>query len=108
MPLNEQNARIILSRQRIWMNCFNLDRSTGTQYGKRPIIPDTDYFAQHSEEWWRSSPYNIKGFDIHLCGYNAELRFVSNFVSKVYGDPNHPTGLDKVRCLVLLNFGYCA
>ncbi|KAG8213378.1 hypothetical protein J3R82DRAFT_11872 [Butyriboletus roseoflavus] len=95
MPLNEQNARILLSRQRIWMNCYNLDRSTGTQYGKRPIIPETDYFALHSEDWWRSSPYNIKGFDIHLCGYNAELRLVSNFLSKVYGDPSHPIGLDK-------------
>ncbi|KAF9236712.1 hypothetical protein BU15DRAFT_63760 [Melanogaster broomeanus] len=72
--LNEQNARILLSRQRIWMNCFNLDRSTGSQYGKREIIPNTDYFASHSEDWWKSSPYNMKGFDIHLCGYNAELK----------------------------------
>ncbi|KAH0832961.1 hypothetical protein J3R83DRAFT_11937 [Lanmaoa asiatica] len=94
-PLNEQNARILLSRQRIWMSCFNLDRSTGTQYGKRPIIPNTDYFASHSEDWWRSSPYNMKGFDIHLCGYNAELRLISNFMTKIYGDPSHPTGLDK-------------
>lgn len=78
------------------MSCFNLDRSTGTQYGKRPIIPNTDYFALHSEDWWRSSPYNMKGFDIHLCGYNAELRLISNFMTKIYGDPSHPMGLDKV------------
>ncbi|KIK96922.1 hypothetical protein PAXRUDRAFT_32093 [Paxillus rubicundulus Ve08.2h10] len=94
-PLNEQNARILLSRQRIWMNCFNLDRSTGSQYGKPPIIPNTDYFASHSEDWWRSSPYNVKGFDIHLCGYNAELRLMSNFKQKIYSDPSHPTGLNK-------------
>ena len=81
------------------MNCFNLDRSTGTQYGKRPIIPNTDYFAVNSGDWWRSSPYNMKGFDIHLCGYNAELRLISAFVSKIYGDPKHPLGLDKV-CII--------
>lgn len=100
-PLNEQNARILLSRQRIWMNCFNLDRSTGSQYGKPPIIPNTDYFASHSEDWWRSSPYNMKGFDIHLCGYNAELRLMSNFKQKIYSDPNHPIGLNKVLPLIL-------
>ncbi|KAG6374465.1 hypothetical protein JVT61DRAFT_4508 [Boletus reticuloceps] len=94
-PLNEQNARILLSRQRIWMSCFNLDRSTGTQYGKRSIIPNTDYFASHSEDWWKSSPYNMKGFDIHLCGYNAELRLINGFTAKIYGDPSHPIGLDK-------------
>ncbi|KIJ67097.1 hypothetical protein HYDPIDRAFT_109103 [Hydnomerulius pinastri MD-312] len=94
-PLNEHHARVLLSRQRIWMNCFNLDRSTGSQYGKRPIIPNTDYFALHSEDWWRSSPYNISGFDIHLCSYNAELRVMSDFMSKIYSNPSHPTGLNK-------------
>ncbi|KAF9223844.1 hypothetical protein BS17DRAFT_121764 [Gyrodon lividus] len=94
-PLNEQNARVLLSRQRIWLNCCNLDRSTGSQYGKAPIIPNTDYFASHSEDWWRSSPYNMKGFDIHTCGYNAELRLMSDFQQKIYSDPTHPTGLNK-------------
>ncbi|KAG9314918.1 hypothetical protein JVU11DRAFT_4026 [Chiua virens] len=94
-PLNEHNARIVLSRQRIWMNCFNLDRSTGTQYGKRPILPNADYFAVNSGDWWRSSPYNMKGFDIHLSGYNAELRLISGFTAKIYGNPSHPIGLNK-------------
>ena len=98
-PLNGHNARVLLNRQRIWMNCFNVDRLTGTQYGKRPIIPNTDYFAVNSGDWWRSSPYNMKGFDIHLCGHNAELRLISAFMSKIYSDPNHPLGLDKA-CII--------
>lgn len=35
-------------------------------------------------------------FDIQLCGYTAELRVMADFVKKIYSDPNHPTGLNKV------------
>ncbi|KAG5715337.1 hypothetical protein E4T56_gene7447, partial [Termitomyces sp. T112] len=65
-PLNENHARELLNRTRVWLNCFNLDRSTGSQYGKPPIINPADYMANHSENWWKSSPYNMKNFDIHL------------------------------------------
>lgn len=98
-PQNEAHAREMLNRTRVWLNCFNLDRSTGSQYGKAPIIPNTDYVANHSEDWWRSSPYNMDKFDIHICGYNAELRVMAAFTAKIYSDPNHPTGLNKVGSL---------
>lgn len=94
-PQNEAHAREMLNRTRVWLNCFNLDRSTGSQYGKAAIIPNTDYVANHSEDWWRSSPYNMDKFDIHICGYNAELRVMAAFTAKIYSDPNHPTGLNK-------------
>ncbi|EIW84080.1 hypothetical protein CONPUDRAFT_99848 [Coniophora puteana RWD-64-598 SS2] len=94
-PDNERHSRILLNRTRIWMNCFNLDRSTGSQYGKKPIIPNHDYVASHSENWWYSSPYNLEYFDIHTCVYNAELKLMANFWSKIYSDPSHPTGLNK-------------
>lgn len=97
-PINEQHAREMLNRTRVWLNCFNLDRSTGSQYGKPPIIPNTDYVANHSQDWWNSSEYNMKNFDIQICCYNAELRVMGNFVRKIYSDPNHPTGLNKVWC----------
>ncbi|KAG6888923.1 hypothetical protein C0995_004936 [Termitomyces sp. Mi166 len=94
-PLNENHARELLNRTRVWLNCFNLDRSTGSQYGKPPIISSADYMANHSENWWKSSPYNMKNFDIHLCAYNAELKVMAGFIQKVYSDPDHPTGLNK-------------
>ena len=100
-PRNEHHARVLLNRSRVWINCFNLDRSTGSQYGKAAIIPNTDYVANHSEDWWRSSPYNMDKFDIHICGYNAELRVMAAFTAKIYSDPNHPTGLNKVGPLPL-------
>ncbi|KAE9407827.1 hypothetical protein BT96DRAFT_85827 [Gymnopus androsaceus JB14] len=94
-PQNEMHAREQLNRTRVWLNCFNLDRSTGSQNGKPPIISNNDYIANHSEDWWKSSSYNMKNFDIHLCCYNSELRVMAGFRSKIYSDPGHPTGLNK-------------
>lgn len=102
-PVNEHHAREMLNRTRVWMNCFNLDRSTGSQYGKMPIIDNSDYIACHSEGWWNSSDVNISNIDVHLCCYNAELRLMAEFRKKIYSDPHHPTGLNKVtRDLILM------
>lgn len=73
-----------------------LDRSTGSQYGKAPIIPNTDYTANRSSSWWNSSPYNMKHFDIHLAAYNAELRVLARFRLEIHSDPSNPTGFNKV------------
>ncbi|KAJ7363984.1 hypothetical protein DFH08DRAFT_930081 [Mycena albidolilacea] len=94
-PINESHAREMLNRTRVWLNCFNLDRSTGSQYGKAPTIPNSDYMANHSWDWWRSSPYNMQNFDIHICAYNSELKVMAAFMATIYSDPNHPTGLNK-------------
>ncbi|KAH7907013.1 hypothetical protein BJ138DRAFT_1070829 [Hygrophoropsis aurantiaca] len=94
-PLNERHARVMLTRTRFWLNCFNLDRSTSSMYGKRPVIPNTDYISTHLDDWWKSSEYNLDAFDIHLCIYNAELRIMADFMAQIYSDPNHPIGLNK-------------
>lgn len=51
----------------------------------------------HSEDWWDSSRYNLKHFDIHISAYNAELKVMAGFLARIYSDPDHPTGLNKVR-----------
>ncbi|KAJ7127063.1 hypothetical protein C8R44DRAFT_593328, partial [Mycena epipterygia] len=94
-PINENHAREMLNRTRVWLNCFNVDRSTGSQYGKPPTISNNDYMANHSENWWHSSPYNMVNFDIHTCAYNALLKVMAAFMAKIYSDPSHPTGLNK-------------
>ena len=99
-PVNALHAREMLNRTRVWLNCFNLDRSTGSQYGKLPIISNMDYTANHADNWWLSSPYNMRHFDIHISCYNAELRVIGRFISQIYSDPEHPTGLNKVRKLI--------
>ncbi|KAL0064811.1 hypothetical protein AAF712_008208 [Marasmius tenuissimus] len=94
-PHNEVHAREQLNRTRVWLNCFNLDRSTSSQYGKRPIISSIDFMANHSENWWSSSDHNMKNFDIHISCYNAELKIMGKFIESIYSDPTHPTGLNK-------------
>ncbi|KAG6852893.1 hypothetical protein C0991_008343 [Blastosporella zonata] len=39
-PQNEKEEREILNRTRVWMICFNLDRSTATQFGKPSTIKE--------------------------------------------------------------------
>lgn len=68
----------------------------GSQYGKPPIINNRDYLANHSPEWYKSSPFNLQNFDIHLCAYNAELRLMANFAAKIHNDSEQPTGLNRV------------
>ena len=94
-PQNEAHAREMLNRTRAWLNCFNLDRSTGSQYGKPPIISNTDYTANRCDKWWNSSPYNMKNFDIHTAAYNADLTILAEFRGKIHSDPSTPTGLNK-------------
>ncbi|KAH9041647.1 hypothetical protein EDB85DRAFT_2242516 [Lactarius pseudohatsudake] len=94
-PQNELHAREMLNRTRAWLNCFNLDRSYGSQYGKTAIINNEDYVANRSYEWWNSSEHNMEHFDIHLCAYTSELRVLDDFLSMVYSNPEHPTGLNK-------------
>jgi hypothetical protein len=96
-PLDEMHERELLNRTRVWLNCFNLDRSTGLQYGKAPVIPNTDFIANHSEGWWKCSAHNLIQFDIRICAYNAQLRAMATFWGKIHSDPYHPTGLNKVR-----------
>lgn len=97
-PKDSMHARELLNRTRVWLNCYNVDRSMGTQHGRAPTIPNDDWIASHSEDWWKSSKLNIKGFDIHTSAYTSELRVVSRFRAKIYSDPDSPTGLNKVPC----------
>lgn len=39
-PQNEKQEREMLNRTRVWMICFNLDRSTATQLGKPSTIKE--------------------------------------------------------------------
>ncbi|KAL5525464.1 hypothetical protein ACEPAG_6800 [Sanghuangporus baumii] len=94
-PRNEQHERELLNRTRVWLNCCNLDISTSSWHGKSSTIPARDYIACHSEDWYESSPYNLPNFDIHLSGYNFELRLMRAFTEKIYNNPNNPTGLNK-------------
>ncbi|CAK5274670.1 unnamed protein product, partial [Mycena citricolor] len=90
----EMNEREILNRTRVWMICFNLDRSTATQFGKPSTIKE-DYILRHgSDDWYKKSPYNST-FDVHMCCYTALLLLVARFHDDIFSDPTSPSGLNK-------------
>ncbi|KAJ7711995.1 hypothetical protein B0H16DRAFT_1744612 [Mycena metata] len=105
---NEKQEREMLNRTRVWMICFNLDRSTATQLASRrrsrristsldgePLKLTPRSVLRHgNEDWYKKSPYN-SSFDIHMCCYTALLRVVARFHDEIFSDPASPTGLNK-------------
>ncbi|CCL98870.1 uncharacterized protein FIBRA_00877 [Fibroporia radiculosa] len=92
-PKSDQQKREILNQERLWLNCFNLDRSMATQFGKPSTIKE-DYIIRNSEVWYKKSPLN-NGGDPGLCAYTQLLRTVARFHEEIYSDPNAPTGLNQ-------------
>ncbi|KAG6906482.1 hypothetical protein DXG01_013721 [Tephrocybe rancida] len=92
-PQNEKEEREILNRTRVWMICFNLDRSTATQFGKPSTIKE-DYIMRNAKEWYKKSKYNLP-YDVHLCAYSALLRIMAKSHDEIFSDPSSPTGLNK-------------
>ncbi|KAJ7486494.1 hypothetical protein FB451DRAFT_1337421 [Mycena latifolia] len=91
---DERAERELLNRTRVWISCFNLDRSTATQFGKPSMIKE-DYILRHrSDDWYKKSPYNTP-YDIHMCGYTALLLLVARFYDDIFSDPTSPSGLNK-------------
>ncbi|KAF8589368.1 hypothetical protein K439DRAFT_1628805 [Ramaria rubella] len=88
---NPQQAREVANRTRIWINCYNVDRSTSTQFGKPSTIKE-DYIARHSKYWYKTTEFN---YDIHLNSYTQLLRVMARFHEAIYSDPDAPTGLNK-------------
>jgi hypothetical protein len=96
IPHQEKPAREALNSARAWLTCFNLDQSTSGQYGKLPAIGNLNYQADHWQDWWKTSPYNMRNFDIYICCDNSVWRSIGSFFAAVHSDPESPTGLDKV------------
>ncbi|KAJ7086357.1 hypothetical protein B0H15DRAFT_346044 [Mycena belliarum] len=90
----EKAERELLNRTRVWIICFNLDRSTATQFGKPSTIKE-DYILRHGgDDWYKKSQYNMPS-DVHMCGYTALLRVVARFHDDIFSDPTSPSGLNK-------------
>lgn len=54
-PQSEKQEREILNKTRVWMICFNLDRSTATQFGKPSTLKEDLYVSVFT----RLSPMSI-------------------------------------------------
>ncbi|KAF9532533.1 hypothetical protein CPB83DRAFT_846941 [Crepidotus variabilis] len=88
-PPNNMHSHELANRARVWLNCFTTDRSVGLQYGKPLMISSNDFNACHSENWWRSSPQEMRAADILLCANVAKWNLLDAFIVKVHPDSNH-------------------
>lgn len=55
-PLSERHERELLNRVRTWLNCFNVDRSSSTQWGK-PTSLWEDETIRTAKAWYRRSRF---------------------------------------------------
>ncbi|KAI0643341.1 fungal-specific transcription factor domain-containing protein [Trametes meyenii] len=92
-PRTERQEREMVNQSRVWLLCYNLDRSTATQFGKPATIKE-DYTIRNSAEWYKRSPMNSP-FNIGTSAYAQLLRIMSHFHDEIYSDPDSPTGLNQ-------------
>jgi len=91
-PTTKQQELEVLNRTRIWINCYNLDKSTATQFGKPSTLKE-DFIIRKSHQWYKSSQYNHP-YDVHIIAYTTLFRIVNKFHQDVFSDPNVPNGLN--------------
>ncbi|KAH9030570.1 fungal-specific transcription factor domain-containing protein [Lactarius deliciosus] len=92
-PMTEQQELEMLNRTRVWIICFNLDKSTATQFGKPSTLKE-DYIMRHSLEWYKASNHNHP-YDVHIIAYSSLFRIINQFHQKVFSDLEVPNGLNR-------------
>ncbi|KAH9018312.1 hypothetical protein EDB84DRAFT_1566471 [Lactarius hengduanensis] len=92
-PTTEQQELEMLNRTRVWIICFNLDKSTAMQFGKPSTLKE-DYIMRHSLEWYKASNHNHP-YDVHIIAYSSLFRIINQFHQKVFSDLDVPNGLNR-------------
>lgn len=70
-PSHVSDIRENLNRTRTWINCFCVDTSHATQFGKMPTVKINDYVVRTSARTWYMS-LDSAPYDIGFCAF-AEL-----------------------------------
>ncbi|KAH9051379.1 fungal-specific transcription factor domain-containing protein [Lactarius deliciosus] len=92
-PMTEQQELEMLNRTRVWIICFNLDKSTAMQFGKPSTLKE-DYIMRHPLEWYKASNHNHP-YDVHIIAYSSLFRIINQFHQKVFSDLDVPNGLNR-------------
>jgi len=81
--VDEQSVRESRNRTRVWLVCHNIDRSAITLFGRAETLPgEGEVPAVNSSTNWYLEPY-AHPFDVHLCGYSALLRIMTQFLDSI-------------------------
>ncbi|KAH9048576.1 fungal-specific transcription factor domain-containing protein [Lactarius hengduanensis] len=91
------------NRERTWLVCYSLDRSTSAQMGKPHSIKE-DCIIRNALQWVQS-PLARRG-DFSLVAYVELQRIISRTLDLLYSDTNSPSGLlvDVDYLLVIKTF----
>ncbi|KAI5122291.1 hypothetical protein M0805_002370 [Coniferiporia weirii] len=96
----EMVERERLNRIRTWLNCYCVDASHATQFGKPAMLDVEDYIARNCKDWYRSSPFNLS-IDVHLVAYVEISRTMRHFRIEVeqvdIEEREHPSRPKKIK-----------
>ncbi|KAI9508632.1 hypothetical protein F5148DRAFT_1148883 [Russula earlei] len=87
-PTMEQQKLEMLNRTRIWIICFNIDKSTATQIGKPSTLKE-DFIVRKSLEWYKSFPNNHL-CDVHIIAYRRCSGLSTNSTKEFSRIPPYP------------------
>ncbi|KAI9459822.1 hypothetical protein F5148DRAFT_1150807 [Russula earlei] len=94
-PTMEQQELEMLNRTRIWIICFNIDKSTAMQFGKSSMLKG-DFslmigisIARKSLEWYKSFPNNYL-YDLHIIAYRRCSGLSTNSTKECSRIPPYP------------------
>ncbi|TDL25867.1 hypothetical protein BD410DRAFT_610536 [Rickenella mellea] len=79
MSQTAQQENITINHARMWLNCFYVDGSHATLFGKAPNPVLDDYFTRNCREWYRSSIFNLPE-DVYLVANVEMVRVMNRFL----------------------------
>lgn len=89
--------RHYMNRIRTWLNCYCVDASHATQFGKPAMLDVDDYVASTCRNWYLM-PRNLS-IDVHLVAYVELLKLVRCFrieVGRIEAEEKQPHTAAKV------------
>ena len=89
--------RQYMNRIRTWLNCYCVDASHATQFGKPAMLDVDDYVANTCRNWYMM-PHNLS-IDVHLVAYVELLKLMRRFrieVGRIEAEEKQPQTTTKV------------
>ncbi|KZV87936.1 hypothetical protein EXIGLDRAFT_192161 [Exidia glandulosa HHB12029] len=91
----EKVEREMLNRTRVWLVCFNLDRSFSTQFGRPPTILNA---FPEPRRWWCCAGENgawNDPYDLGSCAFAEVMVLMTAFQEHIFRDASAASGLDR-------------
>ncbi|KAI0787284.1 hypothetical protein C8Q74DRAFT_594934 [Fomes fomentarius] len=81
-PRTDDEERERVNKERLWLMCYILDRSSTIGFDRKPEIME-DEIIRYSANWYKGSVMNVNS-DIRISAHVQLLRLLSQFCDTVY------------------------